>query len=57
MRGDISLLNVFFASDRTNVLLDGFSANRLRVDKVRTAGCFSVQPLLRLTKGVTGVTQ
>ena len=29
------------------------AANRLRVDKVRTAGCFSVLPLLRIMKRVT----
>ena len=33
------------------------AANRLRVDKVRTAGCFSVLPLLRIMKRVTGVKQ
>ena len=30
------------------------AANRLRADKVRTAGCFPVQPLLRIMKRVTG---
>ena len=52
------------SDDRTLPLLEkiydsmGFrAANRLRVDKVRTAGCFSVQPLLRLIKGVTGIPQ
>ena len=29
-------------------------ANRLRVDKIRTAGYFSVLPLLRIMKRVTG---
>ena len=33
------------------------AANRLRVDKVRTAGYFSVLPLLRIMKRVTGVKQ
>ena len=33
------------------------ATNRLQVDKVQTAGCFSVQPLLRIFVGVTGVTQ
>ena len=53
MRGDIFLSNVFFASGRKNLQFDGFnfrSANRLRVDKVRPAGCFSVLPLLTKTK-------
>ena len=43
----------FFASGRKNLQFDGFnfrSANRLRVDKVRPAGCFSVLPLLTKTK-------
>ena len=31
--------------------------NRLRVDKVQTASCFSVLPLLPITKRVTGVKQ
>ena len=34
-----------------------WAANRLRVDKVRTAGCFTVLPLLRIIKRVTGVKQ
>ena len=33
------------------------AANRLRVDKVRTFSCFSVHPLLRIVKGVIGVTK
>ena len=38
--------------------LMGFrAANRLRVDKVRTTGCFSVLPLLRIMKRVTGIKQ
>ena len=38
--------------------LMGFqAANRLREDKVQIAGCFSMQPLLGLINGVTGVTQ
>ena len=32
-------------------------ANRLRVGKVWTAGCFSVLPSLRIMKRVTGVKQ
>ena len=36
----------------------GFQAtNRLQVDKVQTAGCFSVQPLLCIFVGATGATQ
>ena len=38
--------------------LMGFrAANRLRVDKVQTASCFSVLPLLPIMKRVTGVKQ
>ena len=33
------------------------AANRLRVDKVQTASCFSVLPLLTIVKRVTGVKQ
>ena len=33
------------------------AANRLRVDKVGPAGCFSVLPLLRIMKRVTEVKQ
>jgi len=53
MRGDIFLLNVFlrFSDDRSLPLVEkncdsmaSRAANRLRVDKVRTAGCFSVLP-------------
>ena len=37
--------------------LMGFrAANRLRVDKVQTASCFSVLPLLPIMKRVTGKT-
>ena len=38
--------------------LMGFrAANRLRVDKVQNASCFSVLPLLPIMKRVTGVKQ
>ena len=33
------------------------AANRFRVDKVRATGCFSAQPLLGITRGVTWVPQ
>ena len=53
MRGDISLLNVYCGAAMIEVCLWSKksairSVIRLRVDKVRTAGCFSVLPLLRI---------
>ena len=43
-------------SDRKNLRIDGFSGcARPRADKVRIAGCFSVQPWPRLMNGVAGV--
>ena len=38
-------------------LMDFRATNRLRVDKVQTASCFSVLPLLPIMKRVTGVKQ
>ena len=53
-----------FSDDRRLPLVEnicdsmGFrAANRHRVDKVRTASCFSLLPLLRIIKRVTGVKQ